>query len=124
MAHTRRTLKLSAQWDIELDAIGRIRVAEKADATAQNVANEVRLFKNDAYFAWDRGIPYFTQPLGHTLSETVLTAHVQKAALRVEDVGEIMKIEINNFDLETRILHGEIRFKTRVNEDGEQQTYF
>ena len=56
MAHTRKTLLLDSNWDLCLDKAGRIAVAEGPYATAQAVANECRLFTDDAYFEPQRGI--------------------------------------------------------------------
>ena len=56
--HTRRTLTLTPKWDICLDPSGYIALTNGAIATAQNVANEARLFTNDAYFQQDKGTPF------------------------------------------------------------------
>ena len=64
MAHTRKTLLLDKDWDLTLDKSGRIAVADGPYATAQNVANECRLFTDDACFDTERGIPYYVIALG------------------------------------------------------------
>ena len=51
-------------WDITLDSSGRLQTSASAYAIAQNVANAVRLFTNEAYFAMDEGIPHFEIELG------------------------------------------------------------
>lgn len=112
MAHTRRTLKLNKKWDIALDGAGRIALATGAEATAQNVANEARLFTKDAYFNQDRGIPYFITTLGQKQNFSVLRAHLRRAALSVADVKEVIAIQINNFDPDTRKLTADIQFTT------------
>ena len=60
------SLALNDKWDIHTDENGNIAVVEDAHAIAQNCANAVRLFTNDAYFNRDRGIPHFDIELGIT----------------------------------------------------------
>ena len=112
MAHTRRTLQLNQQWDLALDGAGRVAVAEGAAATAQNVANEARLFTNDAYFNQDRGIPYFVMALGQRVNAAVLRSYLRQAALAVDDVSEVLAIEIDNLNPASRVLSGDIQFTT------------
>lgn len=110
MAHTRKTLFLDQNWDVCLDKGGRIRIAEGAYATAQNVANECRLFTNDACFETERGIPYYVIALGQKLSPSVLKARLRDAAYLVEDVDNVTGVELESFDTETRKVTGEITF--------------
>jgi hypothetical protein len=117
MAHTRKTLLLNSQWDLCLDKAGRIAIAEGAYATAQNVANECRLFTNDACFETERGIPYYLIALGHKLSPSVLRARLRDAAELVEDVQAVTGVELESLDTETRRVTGEIQFTSREGED-------
>lgn len=112
MAHTTRTLELSADWDLTLSDAGKIEVREGAIATAQNVANEARRFRNDTYFDFDLGIPHFEIELGHALPEVIFISALRRAALRVEDVAEILDIVVYDVDTNTRLLSGEIAFRT------------
>lgn len=119
MAHTRKTLLLSNPgWDIMLDSGGRIVVSEGNYATAQNVANECRLFSQDAYFDQERGIPYFDIALGKTPAPSVLRGRLRKAAMLVDDVKEVTAITLDSFDTEKRILSGEIQFTSKEGENG------
>ena len=120
MPHTRKTLKLSAEWDLVLDANGHIALAENGQATAQNVANECRLFTNDAYFDAERGIPYFLIALGQKLSVSVLKSRLRKAALLVDDVATVTSIQIDTFDTEKRLVTGDIQFTSKT--DGSNGT--
>ena len=117
MAHTRKTLLLDKNWDICLDKSGRISVADGAYATAQNVANECRLFTNDAYFEPDRGIPYYLIALGRKLSPSVLRARLRDAAYLVEDVEDVTDVVLESLDTETRRVAGEIQFTSKEGED-------
>ena len=74
-------------WDITLDSSGRLQTSAAAYAIAQNVANAVRLFTNEAFFAMDEGIPHFEIELGYTRPAlSVLRARIREAALNVEGV--------------------------------------
>lgn len=120
MAHTRRTLSLEpGAWDLTLDSVGNIAITQGELATAQNVANEARLFTDDAYFIQDQGIPHFVVELGQNGNESVLRSYLRDASLKVEDVQELISVEITDFDTTGRRLSGDIRFETR--EKTEQQ---
>lgn len=101
MAHT---LLLDSQWDLTLDGSGNIATAVDAYAIAQNVANAVRLFTNDAYFDADRGIPHFDIELGHRPPMSILRTRILRAARAVEGVADA-SVE---FDRDERTLGGEI----------------
>lgn len=121
--HTRRTLELdSGAWDLTVDSVGRVKLASGAAATAQNVANEARLFTKDAYFAQERGIPHFAVELGKRGSTAPLRSHLRKAALLVDDVAEVTSV--NAEVPEGRKITGDIRFRTAEVEDSELTTYF
>lgn len=114
--HTRFTLKLTKDWDICLDSVGNIAVVNDADSTAQNVANECRLFTEDAYFAQDEGIPHFLLNLGQQVPDNAFRAYLRKSALKVGDVAEILKITITGVDRENRIISGDVSFTTKEGE--------
>ena len=127
MPHTRRTLALNGNWDLTLDTdtvggppgapTGRLALHEGAWATAQNVANECRVFTDDLAFERERGIPYFLLTLGHKPSPSVLKARLREAALRVEDVAEVTGVDLEALDTDTRLVRGEIRCTTMEGED-------
>lgn len=93
-------------WDITLDSSGRLQTSANAYAIAQNVANAVRLFTNEAFFAMDEGIPHFDIELGKTRPAlSVLRARMREAALNVEGV---LDAQITLDDVQERKLTGEI----------------
>jgi hypothetical protein len=118
MAHTRRTLTLTHPgWDITLDDTGRLAVTSGAMATAQAVANDVRLFTDDAYFARDRGIPHFAVELGQKRSPSLIRSFIYRACASIPDVREVTDVNVSGFDPETRRLSGEIAFTTQEDAD-------
>ena len=93
-------------WDITLDSSGRLQTSAAAYAIAQNVANAVRLFTNEAFFAMDEGIPHFEIELGYTRPAlSVLRARIREAALNVEGV---LDAAVNLDGVRGRKLTGEI----------------
>jgi hypothetical protein len=112
MAHTRRTLLLTKDRDLTLDGAGRIALTDGDRAAAQNVANEARLFTQDAYFIQDKGIPHFLVSLGRRAHTSALRACLRRAALQVSDVKEVLSVEVTDFDPKTRTLTGDIHFTT------------
>jgi len=111
------TFYLDANWDITLDSMGRLRMSDRAYAIAQHVANSVRLFTNDAFFAQDEGIPHFDIELGKKPLYSVLRSRIRAAALAVEGVLDASI----TFDspVEGRRLTGEILLTIA---DGEKST--
>ena len=104
---TAHTLYLNPDsWDITLDSSGRIARSTQAYAIAQNVANAVRLFTGEAFFAMDEGIPHFDIELGKTRPAlSVLRARMREAALNVKGV---LDAQITLDDVQERKLPGEI----------------
>ena len=95
-------------WDITLDSSGRLQTSANAYAIAQSVANAVRLFTNEAFFAMDEGIPHFEIELGYTRPAlSVLRARIREAALNVEGVQDA-QVNINTPVSSDRKLTGEI----------------
>lgn len=101
-------------WDITLDSSGRLQTSAAAYAIAQNVANAVRLFTGEAFFAMDEGIPHFEIELGYTRPAlSVLRARIREAALNVEGV---LDAAVNLDGVRDRKLTGEIQL-TVADED-------
>ena len=113
MSHTRKTLLLDEHWDITLTQSGRMAVALGDYATAQNVANECRLFTNDAYFDQQRGIPWFLLALGQAAPGAALRARIRSAALLVDDVADVTSVTLDTLNTDTRELTGEVRFTSK-----------
>ena len=101
------TFFLDSNWDITLDSSGRLRMSERAYAIAQNVANAVKLFTDDAFFAQDEGIPHFEIELGRKPFFSVLRGRIKKAAMDVEGVLDAV-VNLESVNREERKLGGEI----------------
>lgn len=120
------TLTLDADWDLQLDAAGNIMTSSGDYAVAQNVANAVRLFTDDAYYDANRGIPHFALTLGRKPAMSVFRAVVRQAALGVDGVkaADVKDIQLVRKDTSSpagdaitpRTLTGDIQLTM---EDGE-----
>ena len=120
------SLLLDADWDLSLTPDGRIATSAGDYAVAQNVANAVRLFTNDAYYDANRGIPHFALTLGRKPAMIVFRAVVRQAALGVDGVkaADVKDIQLVRKDTSSpagdaitpRTLTGDIRLTM---EDGE-----
>lgn len=109
------SLALNDKWDIHTDENGNIAVIEDAHAIAQNCANAVRLFTNDAYFNRDRGIPHFDIELGKKAlaSRSTLYNRIKQAVMGVEGVTDAEVIL--EFDYKNRTYGGEVIITTNDN---------
>lgn len=106
------TMTLNQNWDIYADANGNIAMSDKAYAIAQNSANAVRLFTNDAYFDRRKGIPHFGIELGHkeAPARSTLNNRIRKAVQAVEGVTGT-EVELK-YDETGRVYGGEIYITT------------
>ena len=91
------TLSLADDWDLHITESGNLPTDTKAQGIAQNVANAVRLFTDDAYYFKNRGIPHFLIELRKTPRLNVLRSRIRRVALEVE--GEVEGVK----DAEVRL---------------------
>ena len=107
------TLALNNNWDIYIDENGNIATFDSDMAVAQNCANAVRLFTNDAYFNKDRGIPHFDIELGQKPlpAKSVLINRITNAVMNVDGVLDCQVSLV--FDNTTRTYGGEIYITTQ-----------
>ena len=111
----KRSLFLNEHWDITLDGAGNIATTAGRYCDAQNVANAVRLFTNDAYLRQRQGVPHFSLDLGVKPALSEVRAIYRETALAVENIAEAT-VDIVGLDTETRAMTGTIH---SVNEQGE-----
>lgn len=83
-----KTLLLSqAAWDLVLDEAGQIRTTLGPYAVAQNVANRIRLFRDDAWYDGKRGVPHFILDLGQRPAPSAVRAEYTRAAMEIDGVA-------------------------------------
>ena len=111
----KRSLLLNDHWDIFLSPSGDIALTDGLFCDAQNVANAVRLFTDDAYLAKDKGVPHFAIDLGVLPSTAVVRARYRKAAVGVENIAEA-EVTITRIT-DARVMEGYI---DSVTDDGQR----
>jgi len=95
-------------WDLTIDAIGNIAVAQDPYATAQDCASNCRLFLGELWYDTTQGIPYFQQILGKIPALSLVKQLEQIACLQVNNVATATAF-ITSFSLATRILGGQVQ---------------
>lgn len=106
------TLTLNDRWDIFVNENGDIATTSDTYAIAQNAANAIRLFTNDAYFNTDRGIPHYDIELGHKAipNRSTLINRIKSAVKEIDDVDDVeVVLKFNNT---TRTYEGNIYITT------------
>ncbi|WP_289171567.1 hypothetical protein [uncultured Parasutterella sp.] len=116
MAHTAKTALLTPNWDLQLTPEGNILLTSGALAIAQNLANEIRLWTNDAYFQQANGIAWKEVQLAKKLDSSVLAQIIHEAGNRVSGVKSVDSVTVTAVDEESRTLHGEITITTESGE--------
>lgn len=102
------TLYLNEKWDISVDAAGNIATTKGAYAVAQNAANRIRLFTDDAYFNATQGIPHFDIELGKRpdVSQSMLVNRIKKAVMSVDGVTGCEPVL--EYDDDDRLINGTV----------------
>lgn len=103
------SLMLNDDWDLEIDKAGKIKTVSDEYAIAQNVANAVRLFKGEAFYEPDRGIPHFETTFGRKVSMSVILSRLNTAA---KSVDEVVDAETTLESEGGRIVGGDIEIMT------------
>lgn len=120
MPHTAKTALLSPDWDLQLSPEGNVLLTSGALAIAQNLANEIRLWTNDAYYQQENGIAWKEVQIAKKLDPSVLAQIIHEAGNRVAGVKSVDSVTVTDVDEESRTLHGEITITT----DSDETTSF
>ena len=76
----------TSQWDLIPTQDGDIATCSTPYAVAQGVANEIKLFQGEAYYAPDQGLPYDPSIFGQGTSIPYIASLQEDAALGVPNV--------------------------------------
>lgn len=106
------SLLLTNNWDITLDSLGNLAIADKNYSIAQDVASAVKLFTNDAYFDTQAGIPHFDITLKRNPSPTVIRARLKEAS---ENVPGVKSAVVNVIEIKAGKLQAEIQLTLNNN---------
>lgn len=109
--HTNKTAQLNANWDIELESDGSIKMCKnEIAALLQNCANEIRLWLHDAYFQYETGTDYETI-LSEKYNQVRLLSAVRSSIARVNPDIVVRDIKIYSIDTINRKITGMIEIE-------------
>ena len=91
------SLSLTPDWDIQLDDMGNIATVEGGLQTAQDVATSCRVWKGEALYDTERGVPYKEEILGQRPNLSLLQSDFENEAKRIEGVASV-EVVIDSFD--------------------------
>jgi hypothetical protein len=97
-------------WDLTVDAIGNIAMAENPYAAAQDAASQCRLFRGELWYDQAQGIPYFEFILGRPPIPSLIKQYEQNACLLVPEVIAAI-CYIVDFNQRTRALSGQVQIE-------------
>ena len=92
-------------WDLALDANRSIALAVAPYERAQSVANACRLWRGEAPYNTNRGIPYETEVLGKQPPQRVLAGWYEEEAVTVPGVDAAIAV----LQYDSRALTGQIQ---------------
>lgn len=92
-------------WDLTLDATHSIALAIAPYERAQSIANACRLWRGEAPYNTDRGIPYETDVLGQQPPQRVLAGWYEGEAVTVPGVAAAVAV----LQYDNRALTGQIQ---------------
>lgn len=110
------TLLDASQWDIVLEAAGNLAIATAPYQFAQDVASAIKLFLGELWYDKSKGVPYFSDVLGHNPPITYFQALMERAALTV--VG-VVSATCTITQIQDRTITGKIEFTTATGQTGE-----
>lgn len=85
-----KTLPLSpAAWDLVLDSVGNLSLADPDSSIAQDVASAIRTFLGECWYDTTLGVPYFETILGKRPPASLVIAKIQQAAFSVPEVATV-----------------------------------
>lgn len=99
----------TGDWDIHIDGSGNIRTTQGTYCTAQDVANAIQLFTQDAFLAAQDGVPHFIVELGKKPPLSVVRSRFESAA---EEVDNVSAAQMTITDVDERKVSGYIDITT------------
>lgn len=102
------SLLLDDNWDLTMGEDRNIGTTTGKYRVAQDVACSARLFRNDAYYSTQDGIPYWVEALAQTVDDpATIKSYIRRRALLVPNVTGVSSIDFTS--LQNRKLEGDIR---------------
>jgi hypothetical protein len=92
-------------WDLVTDTAGNIAVAAKPYALAQDAASAIKLFSGELWYDTTKGVPYWSEILGHGPPASLVKSKLTIAARTVPEVIAA-KCYISSFT--NRVVSGQV----------------
>lgn len=105
----------TVKWDLVLDAAGNLAIATEPYQVAQDVASAIKLFLGEQWYDTSKGVPYFTDVLGHAPSPGYFQTLMERAALTVPTV---VSADCSIESVEGRTVTGSVTFTTDTGQTG------
>ena len=93
------------EWDLCLDSLGNIALASNPYSIAQDAASAIKLFEGELWYDTTKGVPHFSQILGHYPALSLVKKLFDAAAFTVPEVAGAETI-LTGFD--DRTLSGQV----------------
>ncbi len=91
------SLLLTPDWDLTLDDMGNIAIVNGGLQTAQDVATSCRVWKGEALYDTERGVPYKEDIMAQRPNLSLLQADFETEAKRIEGVASV-EVIIDSFN--------------------------
>jgi hypothetical protein len=90
-----QTLPLNTtSWDLELDHLGNLALADPDYSIAQDVASAIRTFLGECWYDVTLGLPYFQNLLGKLPPASYITNLLEQAAFSVPGVLSVTTVSL------------------------------
>ena len=99
------SLKLDEDWDLTLDGANDLALCEGSEELSQNVAAAVRVWRGEAWYDINFGVPY-TSILANLPPQSLVGARISQTAFAVDGV-ESIEVNLEPYN-KTRVLRGNI----------------
>ena len=83
------SLQLTQDWDLQLDDMGNISTVDGGLQLAQDVATSCRVWKGEALYDVERGVPYKEDIMGQRPNLSLLQADLETEAKRIHGVSSV-----------------------------------
>lgn len=91
------SLRLTPDWDLQLDDMGNIATVDGSLQIAQDVATSCRVWKGEVLYDVERGVPYKEDIMGQKPNLSLLQADLETEAKRIKGVASV-EVVVDSFN--------------------------
>ena len=107
------TMKLTTDWDLDLDGSNNLATVDGTQAIAQNIATTCRVWRGEYFWDTNFGVPY-KNILGEQPPLSSLSAYLSECALTVDSV-ETVSVDLRKDNENIRQVAGTITANGEIN---------